>query len=208
MNFTFIWSNAILLTLLMDPFGNLPVFVSGLRRKSALRYRAVVIRESCFALAAMLFALILGRAFMTAVGLSPETMLLGGGLILMIMGVKMVFSKFTADPGMFNGEAEHEPFIVPFAIPLICGPGTFALLITIRGSAQAATLENIVPALLLAWLAQMGILLCGKWLSDLLGDKLLDALESLMGLLLTCIAAGMLVRGINGIYHIGPASAL
>ena len=54
----------------------------------------------------------------------------------------------------------------------------------------------------LAWLVQTVILLCGRQIARLLGSKTLDALESLMGLLLTCIAVGLLINGINETYGI------
>ena len=95
-----------------------------------------------------------------------------------------------------------EPFIVPLAIPLICGPGIIAILVTIRGSNPSATFPNCLAALVLAWLVQTVILLCGRQIARLLGSKTLDALESLMGLLLTCIAVGLLINGINETYGI------
>ena len=93
-------------------------------------------------------------------------------------------------------------YVVPLAIPLICGPGIIAILVTIRGSNPSATFLNCLAALVLAWLVQTVILLCGRQIARLLGSKTLDALESLMGLLLTCIAVGLLINGINETYGI------
>lgn len=95
---------------------------------------------------------------------------------------------------------EKEPYIVPLAIPLICGPGLIAMLVT-----QSVNIYENVAALFIVWTVQMLILLGGKTISSRLGKKPLDALESLMGLLLTVVAVSMIIDSINQIYGIGPA---
>ena len=197
MDLTFIYSTAILLLMLMDPFGNLPMFIATLRNVPQERFPRVILRESCFAFLAMVFALALGRSFMGIMHIAPGTLGIAGGLILLLMGIKMVFP---APQSAEKIQDIPEPFIVPLAIPLICGPGLFAILVTIRTSDSSASFTNCLAALFLAWLAQTLILLCGRRIARLLGPRMLDALESLMGLLLTCIAVGLLINGINETY--------
>ena len=189
-----VFSNALLFLMMMDPFGNLPVFVTMLKRKSSREYRHIIFRESIFALIAILIALFAGGAILKIFHLSENKLGIAGGLILFIIGLKMVFSSFTE-----NGTAEEkEPYIVPLAIPLICGPGLIAILVTQTGNIY----ENII-ALFIAWSIQLLILLGGKTISSRLGNKPLDALESLMGLLLTVVAVSMIIDNINQIYGIG-----
>ena len=191
-----IGATAFLLLMLMDPFGNLPVFVSLLGRRSDAEYRWIIIRESLFALIVMGGALLLGDLILQLLHLTGERLSLAGGLILFIIGIRMVFSTF----GTAEGEPEKEPYIVPLAVPLICGPGLIAIIVTL----PEKSVESLT-ALLLAWLVQLGILLCGKKVAAVLGDKFLEALESLMGLLLTGISVGMILDSINAIYGIGGA---
>ena len=187
---------ALLFLMLMDPFGNLPVFVVILKRNSSREYRHIIFRESVFALAAMLIALFLGGMLLKLLHLSEDKLGIAGGLILFIIGLKMVFSSFSET----DIAEEKEPYIVPLAIPLICGPGLIAMLVT-----QSANNSEGLIALLIAWVIQMLILLCGKTISAKLGKKPLDALESLMGLLLTVVSVGMIIDSVNQIYGIGPA---
>ena len=206
MNISFILSNTILFILLMDPFGNLPLFISILRDTTSGRYRRIVLRECIIALCLMILALFAGRTFMDILGLSTGILRLSGGLILLIMGIKMVFSTIAPDHSAAGMEMNgKEPCIVPLAIPLICGPGTLALLMGFLHSSPEATAPNVLASVVLAWAGQGLILLFGKKIAALLGNKLLDALESLMGLLLATIAIGMLVAGIHEIYGV-PAS--
>ncbi|MDD3666831.1 MAG: MarC family protein [Bacteroidales bacterium] len=198
----FIVSTAILFFLLMDPFGNLPLFISILSRFPERRYRPVVIRESVLALSAMVLVLFTGQWLLHVLALTVGELQLAGGVILLIMGTKMVFSNLTSDAAF---DCDNEPFCVPLAIPLICGPGEMAMLITLRGSTQVASASNLLFALLLAWFGGTVVLLCGRRIARCLGNKVLDAVESLMGLLLTAIAVGMLVSGMHELYGIGPA---
>lgn len=196
MDISFVFASTILLVMLMDPFGNLPIFLSLLKDTPRERFHQVVFRESLFALLAMLLALATGRSFMRLMHISTPILGIAGGLILLIMGIKMVFSGFSREDFLPSGEQ----ILVPLAIPLICGPGVIAMLVTIHGSSPAATFLNCAAAVFFAWVIQTVILLAGKKIAALLGIKLLEALESLMGLLLSCIAVGMLIEGINRIY--------
>jgi len=193
---SFVFASTILLFMLMDPFGNLPIFLSLLRDTPRERFYRVVLRECLLALLAMLLALAVGRSFMKLMHISTPVLGIAGGLILLLMGIKMVFSGFTQEELFHPGEQ----LLVPLAIPLICGPGIIAMLVTIRGSSSAATFLNCAAAVFFAWIIQTLILLAGKKIAAVLGVKLLDALESLMGLLLSCVAVGMLIEGINRIY--------
>ena len=87
-----VFSNALLFLMMMDPFGNLPVFVTMLKRKSSREYRHIIFRESIFALIAILIALFAGGAILKIFHLSENKLGIAGGLILFIIGLKMVFS--------------------------------------------------------------------------------------------------------------------
>ena len=194
----FVYTTAMLFLMLMDPFGNLPVFMSTLKNVPPERLTRVIFRELCFALVAMVLSLIAGQAFFGLLNIEAGTLAIAGGLILFITGIKMVFSSLAEE----TQAPQAEPFIVPLAIPLVCGPGLIAILSTLRGSVPQATLPNCLLALALAWVVQTSIMLCGRALSKMLGARGLNALESLMGLLLTSLAVGMVIQGINRTYHI------
>ena len=203
MNTDLILTNAILIAMIMDPFGNLPFFVSLLKHANNRRYLRIVVRESLIALLVMVLALFAGRWWLQAMGITPNELKISGGIILFLIGLKMVFSSFSAAPPGETPKAGPEPFIVPLAIPLICGPGAIAFLITQFGNAAAAEYSAVLAAIVLAWLFQLAVLLTGRLVARALGEKVLDALESLMGLMLTAVAVGLFLSGLNALYHIG-----
>ena len=192
----FIYSTAILLLMLTDPFGNLPVFLATLKPVPKQRHAKVLMRELCFALVAMVLALTFGQTFFGMLQIEGGTLAIAGGLILFLTGIKMVFSSLAEA----KEDAQGEPFIVPMAIPLMCGPGVIAILSTLSGSVPQATYLNCLCALLLAWVLQSVILFAGHRIARHLDVRALNAIESLMGLLLVCLAVGLVIRGINQTY--------
>jgi multiple antibiotic resistance protein len=196
MDFSFIYSTAVLLFMLTDPFGNLPVFIATLNPVPKRRQRKVLVRELFIALVAMVLALTFGHSFFGLLQIEGGILSISGGLILLLTGIKMVFSTLAEE----KDEVAEEPFIVPMAIPLICGPGVIAILSTLCGSVPQANYLNCLCALVIAWILQAAILCAGHRIARRLNKRVLGAIESLMGLLLVCLAVGMLVQGINQTY--------
>ena len=185
-------SAAVLLFLVMDPLGNLPMFLSALKHVPAERQRRVVLREMLFALIALLLFLLLGGQLLRLLGLSEPALGVAGGVILMLIALRMVFpSRETS----LEEEIDSEPFIVPLAIPYVAGPSSLATVLLLMTREPSRWLEWVM-ALLLAWGACLPIMLLSGTLQRLLGVRGLTAVERLMGLVLVTIAVEMLMTGV------------
>jgi small neutral amino acid transporter SnatA (MarC family) len=186
-------SAGILLFLIMDPLGNIPLFLSQLRNVAPLRRRRVLIRELIIALA-VLFAFLFGGGFvLRALQLRPESISIAGGIVLFLIGVKMIFPP--RDGSMFGASPSGEPFIVPMAIPGVAGPSAMAALLLMTNSEPGRTADWSL-ALFAAWLATALILLSSTYLFRWLGESVLIALERLMGMLLVALSVQMFLDGI------------
>ncbi|MCL4836634.1 MAG: YhgN family NAAT transporter [Thermoanaerobaculia bacterium] len=189
-------SAAILLFLVMDPLGNVPLFVSALATVPPERRLRVLVRELLIALGVLLAFLFGGNATLNLLGIRSESISVAGGIVLFLISIKMLFP--TAQ-GASEGPA-GEPFIVPLAIPLMAGPSTFATLILLSGQA-GATPGLLVAALLAAWVASSAILLASPWFHRILGPRGLLAMERLMGLLLVALSVQMLLDGVAATFR-------
>jgi multiple antibiotic resistance protein len=192
-----VFSAALLLFLVIDPIGNIPVFLSILNNVPTERHRRVLYRELLVALATLTLFLFLGKYILTALQISPASLGAAGGIILFLIALRMIF------PGPKGGmveEADGEPFIVPLAIPLIAGPAAMATLVLLMARDPASWLRWLA-ALLLAWGASSIILLLADQLARRLGKRTIVAIERLMGLLLTAVAVQMLIDGIEQAYR-------
>lgn len=186
-------SAGILLFLILDPLGNIPLFLAQLRHVAEHRRRRVLLRELAIALA-VLFAFLFGGGFLLrALQLRPESISIAGGIVLFLIGVKMIFPPRDGD--MFGATPGGEPFIVPMAIPGVAGPSAMAALLLMTNSEPGRTADWSL-ALFCAWFATALILLSATYLFRWLGASVLTALERLTGMLLVALSVQMFLDGI------------
>lgn len=141
-------SATVLLILIMDPLGNLPIFMSVLKHTEPKRRRAIMVRELLIALLVMLVFLFAGEKILAFLSLRAETVSISGGIILFLIAIKMIFPSASGNSsGLPAGE---EPFIVPLAIPLVAGPTILATLMLLSHQ-YPNQMGHLVIALLLAW---------------------------------------------------------
>lgn len=186
------WSAAIMLFLIMDPLGNLPVFMSVLKVIEPKRRRVILIRELLFALVILFVFLFSGQAVLDFLNVRQETVSIAGGIILFLIALKMIFPSHGSPTGLAVGE---EPFLVPLAIPMIAGPSTLAALILLSNQNPDRMLDWSI-ALGASWLISAVILLFSGLFHRLLGERGLTAMERLMGMILVMIAIQMFLDGI------------
>ncbi len=186
-------SNAILLFLIIDPFGLIPVFLGLLKNVPPERRGRVIVRELLFALAILLVFLFLGRHLLGLLHISESALSVAGAIILFLIALPMVFPSIKIS---FDAESTGEPFIVPLATPMIAGPSALATVLLI-GSGDPDAWPSWVGAVILAWLGAGLILLVGDRLAARIGKRGLVALERLMGMLLVAIAVEMFLGGLT-----------
>ena len=192
-------SAALLLFLILDPLGNIPVFLSLLEPLPAKRRRWVLIRELLIALVVLFIFLWAGRYVLAAMHLRQESVSIAGGIVLFLIGLKMIFPS---PEGMFGETPEGEPFIVPMAIPLVAGPSGMAAVMLFSTQYPDRMLDWSL-ALIMAWLGTALILFSATSLYKLLGKPVLIAVERLMGMLLVAISVQMLLDGVVSYLKVG-----
>lgn len=182
---------AVMLFLIMDPVGNLPVFLSILRHLPAERRRKVMVRELLISLVVLLVFLFAGQEILNLLNLKQEAVSISGGIVLFLIAIRMIFPSEGGVTGLPEGE---EPLIVPMAIPMIAGPSILAALLLLAHQ-HPNQMTDWTLALLLAWSASSIILMFYEQINRMLGDRVLQALERLMGMLLVMISVQMLLDG-------------
>lgn len=185
-------SSVITLALVMDGFGNIPLFIAALKKVAPERRKAVLVRELGIALLIMVAFLFLGKWFLKAFGIHEYSLSIAGGLILFIISVKLVFGgeeETKSDP------KEDEPFVVPLAIPLVAGPA--ALSMVMITAAQQSNKFITLGAVVVASLINSVILMSSFPISNLLGKRGLTAIERLTGMILILMSVDMVMGGIS-----------
>jgi multiple antibiotic resistance protein len=184
-------SAAVLLFFVMDPLGNVPLFLSALRQVDPARYQVVIVRELLIALAILVVFLFVGRYLLDLLKVSPAALTAGGGIILLLIAIRMIFP--TSERSL-REEVQGEPFVVPLAVPYTAGPSMLATELLFM-SREPERWPVWLGAVILAWCASAVILYFSGNLRRLLGDRGLTAVERLMGMLLVIVAVEMLMTG-------------
>jgi MarC family membrane protein len=192
-------SAALLLFLILDPLGNIPVFLGLLRKLPPARQRRVLVRELLIALGVLMLFLWGGQYALELMHLRQESVSIAGGIVLFLIGLRMIFP--TAD-GVMGEVPDGEPFIVPMAIPMIAGPSGMAS-VMLLGIQEPTRMADWMLALTLAWLATAVILFSATYLQKWLGNRVLTALERLMGMVIVAISVQMLLDGITAYLRAG-----
>ena len=184
-------SVALTLFLIIDPLGNIPIFMSVLKHVPEERKRKILLRELISSLGLMLIFLWTGSVLLDALRLSTQAIAISGGIILLIVAFRMIFPS---RGGVMGDESfDEEPLIVPLATPLIAGPSVLATLVLLSENNPERTIDWTL-ALFIAWLAASTIFLFSQTLFRSLGVRGLKAIERLMGMLLISIAVQMLLN--------------
>jgi len=184
----------ILLILVTDPFGNVPLFVTALAQVPRERRWKVVVRECLIAFAVLLLFMFFGRHLLAAMQLSEISLRIGGSVILFLIALRMVFPE---EGGPFGASGKGgEPFIVPLAIPAIAGPSALATVLLFSSDTTAEVMVHVgaLTAVALVWLA---VFLSAERLQEKLGPQVMTAFERLMGLILSAMAVEMFLAGIR-----------
>jgi len=189
------FSAAVLLFFVMDPLGNIPLFLAALSSVDPARRFRVAARELVIAYGVLILFLFAGRSILRTLGISEPALTIAGGIVLFLIALKMVFP---GGHGPLGEETDGEPLVVPLAIPYVAGPSALATVLLLSSQAPERHADWFA-AITVAWGASAAILLTGSRLASLLGTRGLLAIERLMGMVLVASAVQMLLDGIRAV---------
>ena len=191
MTYTFA-SATILLLLITDPFGNIPIFANALKNVPAKRRPLVILREVLIAFGLLLVFMFIGEGFLRVMNLSALALQITGGVILFLIALRMIFPPPVMDDLRV---LQVEPLIVPLAVPALAGPSALATVLLLVSQAPERRWEWIA-ALSVTMAVCAVVLVLAERIQRVLGDRFVVAVERLMGMLLVIVAVEMLMKGL------------
>lgn len=192
MSYTFA-SATVLLLLICDPLGNIPIFANALKHVAPERRTWVILREVLIAFGLLLTFMFVGDGFLRVMGLSGLSLQIAGGVVMFLIALKMIFPS---PPTTTEPEPGGEPLIVPLAVPAIAGPSALATVMLLVSQAPERRLEWIA-ALSMTMAVSAIVLVLAERIQRLIGERVVVAFERLMGLILVAVSVEMLIRGIK-----------
>lgn len=187
-------SAAMTFFLVMDPLGNVPLFLTALRRTPPERRQWVILRECLIALFIMVTFLFVGKFLLDLLHIENSSLQAAGGIILMLIAIRMIFP--TPEKPLHEPMTHDEPFIVPLAVPYVAGPSLLAVEVVLI-SQNPGQWPIFLGALIASWLASTAILYSSGFLRRVVGERALIAVERLMGMILVVLGTQMMFDGIR-----------
>lgn len=200
MDHTFL-SALVLLLLVLDPFGSLPLFVATMRRVAPERRVRVALRESLIAFGILVAFMFGGRGFLELMHLSERSLEVAGGVILLLISMRMVFGGDGHAPEEASA-IDAEPMIVPIAVPMMAGPSALATVLLLV-SRQPERIGQWVGALAVGVAVCGLVLVAAERIRQVIGDPMVSAVEKLMGLVLSALAVEMILAGLKRYFFAG-----
>ncbi|MEZ5314862.1 MAG: MarC family protein [Chlamydiales bacterium] len=181
-----------LFLIIMDPLGNIPIFVSVLKHFDLQQQKRIIFRELLIALGIMILFLFFGQGFFRLLNVSNSSLQIAGGIILFLIAIQMIFAL----PGEEGKEKiPKDPLIVPLAIPAVGGPGILATMTLYGGTVNNKFLTLL--ALFIAWLFLLPTLLFSGYIKKILGKNGITAAERLFGFIVILISTQMAISGLT-----------
>ena len=186
---------------IMNPFGNIAIFLSITADRSDAERRKIASLTAAAVLITLLVAAVLGQQILALFGISVGAFRIAGGLIILILALSMLHAQ---PSGVHHsaqeedaGRAKDNPAVFPLAIPVIAGPGSMATVILYSQHAQGALGWTTIGAVIVLL---CGVLLLALYAADrvakFLGTTGINVLTRLMGMVLAAIAIEMIAGGL------------
>jgi multiple antibiotic resistance protein len=182
------------------PVKSMPVFVTLTRDRSAAERRGIAGRAVLYATLILTAFSAFGDDLLRVLGISLPAIRIGGGVLLMLMAIQMVFGTHG---GMFDEHGEgREPdadvAVFPIATPIIAGPGTITAVMVLMShhptfDAQAVIFVALLAVLLLTYL----LFIAATTFGTVIGESAMAVISRVMGVLLMALAAEFVVQGVR-----------
>jgi multiple antibiotic resistance protein len=196
-----LYSSLILLILVMNPLGNIPVFLSILKPIDPKRHTRIIIREVFIAFLLLAVFMLFGQYLLRGMQISEQALGISGGIILFLIAIRMIFPEEKPKADKVVPGVASEPFIVPLAIPMAAGPAAMTTVMLFMTQHPEVGFWWIL-VLILASLIFAIVILSARYLSKIFSEKGLTALERLSGMMLTAMAIQMFLTGIESYFRL------
>jgi multiple antibiotic resistance protein len=185
----------------LTPFFGLTMFLSMTEKYDEPRRRKLALAVSAASAVLGLLLFLAGKNMFALFGITLDSFRIGAGVLLLLSGIELVHARTGSSDSVCEGDVS----VVPLAMPIIVGPATTGTLLVM--GAELNTLSTKVIgclALLSAVSCMAAILLAGSLIQRCLRTRGIAILSKLTGLILTALAAQMIMTGIQGFLGIQP----
>ncbi len=193
--------DATTLFVVIDPVGLVPIFIAITKKEPQFsRQRIALLGVGISAIILFTF-MIAGQALLKALDISLPAFQIAGGIILLIVGLRMVLNEdehsASTDP-----ESSIDLAVFPLATPLIAGPGGIMTVVLLTDNTKFGAIDQAITslALMIVLLFTYVSLLLADLIQKGLGETGVNVITRILGLLVAALAMEIILRGIKGYF--------
>lgn len=180
---------------IMDPVGNVPLFLSLTREDTVERRRRAALQAVCVAGGVILVFAVFGQTLLDLLGISLESLQVAGGLLLALIALDLLRPESGAEERRASGQ---NVALVPLGTPLLAGPGAIAAtMLAMREASTPGELLTVVLALVGVLAVVYVSMRYATVLLRVLRDNGINLVTRVMGLLLAAIAVQLVAGAVQ-----------
>lgn len=190
---------------IMNPIGNVPIFIGLTSGATNAERKVIALRSTLLAFFVVIMFILFGSEIFNLFGISLESIQIAGSVLIFLVGFQLLHGRNSQihHPERINNTTDNEEInlaISPLAIPILAGPGTISTALSF--SAQADNLLKVtivVTGFALICFATYIAFISAEKIMNFFKESVITVITRLMGLLLTIIAAQMLITGVHSV---------
>ncbi|HXV10617.1 MAG TPA: MarC family protein [Burkholderiales bacterium] len=199
----------VMMWVLIDPIGTVPVFLLATQDMRAAQQRRIAIRASVTAAIVLVFFALGGQIFLRALGIPLTSFQIAGGIILFLFALTMVFGEPVTKRGTEEVEEASDErvrslAVYPLAIPAIASPGAMlgaVMLVDAEHFSLVDQMEDVVIILVVVAIT-LAFMLAAKPVIRVMGDSGINVMGRVMGLILAAVAVDSVLVAIAKFFSI------
>jgi len=182
---------------IMDPIGNIPIFLALTKGQDAAERRHSALLASSVAGVVILSFALGGQQVLHLLGISLESLQVAGGLLLLVIALELLHPSGAGGSSTLTA-GDTNIALVPLGTPLLAGPGAIAT--TMLYSRQADDLGGTI-SVVLAIVAVLSVVFVSMRYASVFAKVLrangIELLSRVMGLLVAAIGVQLVARAIE-----------
>lgn len=181
---------------IVNPFGNIPIFISLTSKLTSIERRNAIIKSAIIATAILLVFALIGQTVFALLNVTLPSLRIAGGLLLLAIAFDMLLGRSPASKIDESDEREAVA-VTPMATPLLAGPGAMSTVMILMNEAATNDVQklSIFVAIAIAMAAAFLILINSELIYSVIKKDGSRVLTKVMGIVLATIAIEMMVNG-------------
>ena len=192
----------IVLFVVIDPVGTLPVFLYATVGVPPELHRRFAVRGVAVATFVLLLFLVAGQLALEALGLRLGSFQIAGGIVLFIFALTMIFGDSKPTKEIEEAERDHlAGAVFPLAMPSIASPGAILAVVILTDNNSNTIADQAVTAVLLVLILffTLCLLLIAPKIHRIIGKTGASVISRIMGIVLAAVAVDATLGGMEAL---------